>query len=108
MLSNRQIFFKHLAPTSPTPPALEIEKADGIYIYGYDGKKYIDLISGISVSSLGHGHPAVKHAIHQQLDKNLHVMVYGEFIQSPQTDLAKELVSHLPEQLDSIYFVNSG
>lgn len=108
MVSNRQLFAQYLAPVSPTPVGLEIERAEGIYLFSPDGKIYIDLISGISVSNLGHGHPAIKKAIAEQTERNLHVMVYGEFIQSPQTALAKELVSILPDHLHSIYYVNSG
>ncbi len=108
MLSNRQLFAQYLAPVSPTPVGLEIERAEGIYLFSPDGKKYIDLISGISVSNLGHGHPAIKKAIAEQTERNLHLMVYGEFVQSPQTALAKELIDVLPDQLHSIYFVSSG
>ncbi len=108
MLTNRQLFYNHVAQTSETPLALEIEKAEGIYLYGADGKKYMDLISGISVSNVGHRHPKVLKAIYDQLDKYMHLMVYGEFIQSPQTQFAKALSDQLPEQLSTVYFVNSG
>lgn len=108
MLTNRQLFFNHLAQTSTTPLALEIEKAEGIYLFDTSGKKYMDLISGISVSNVGHRHPKVLAAIHQQLDCYMHLMVYGEYIQSPQVKLAKLLTEHLPENLNSVYFVNSG
>ena len=108
MLSNRQIFLKHIAQTSETPLMLEIERASGVYMYGADQKKYIDLISGIGVSNIGHCHPRVIKAIQEQSEKNMHLMVYGEFIQSPQTELAKRLVQTLPEPLESVYFVNSG
>jgi acetylornithine/succinyldiaminopimelate/putrescine aminotransferase len=105
---NRQIFLHLLAQTSDSPLALEIEKADGIYLYGVDGKRYIDLISGVSVSNLGHGHPRVIEAIKTQLDKYMHLMVYGEYIQSPQTKFAQLLTSILPDNLNNVYFVNSG
>lgn len=87
---------------------LEIDRAEECFLYTTDGKRYVDLISGIAVSSLGHRHPAVIDAIKKQVDKHLHVMVYGEFIQSPQSRLAKLLCDQLPEKLDRVYFVNSG
>lgn len=108
MLTERALFFRHLAPTSDAPLALEIERAEGIYLYGPDGKSYIDLISGISVSSVGHRHPHVVKAITDQLGKYMHLMVFGEFIQSPQVRLAEKLASVLPPALQSCYFVNSG
>jgi acetylornithine/N-succinyldiaminopimelate aminotransferase len=108
MLTNRQLFLNYVAQTSETPLALEIEKAEGIYLFDTSGKKYIDLISGISVSNVGHRHPKVVTAIKEQLDKYMHLMVYGEYIQSPQTLLAKALSALLPENLSSVYFVNSG
>lgn len=108
MLTQRQLFFNHLAQTSETPLALEIEKAEGIYLIDTSGKRYMDLISGISVSNVGHRHPKVLAAIQNQLDKYLHLMVYGEYIQSPQVQLAKLLAENLPEKLSSVYFVNSG
>jgi acetylornithine/succinyldiaminopimelate/putrescine aminotransferase len=108
MLTNRQLFFNNVAQTSETPLALEIERAEGVYLYDINNKKYLDLISGISVSNVGHRHPKVVKAIKDQLDKYMHLMVYGEFIQSPQTLLAKALADHLPGSLSSVYFVNSG
>lgn len=108
MFTQRQLFFNHLGQTSKTPLALEIEKAEGVYLYEHSGKKYIDLISGISVSNVGHRHPKVVEAIKTQADKYLHLMVYGEYIQSPQVMLAKALAENLPEDLSSVYFVNSG
>lgn len=108
MLTNRQIFFQHLALPSQQPLALEIERADGIYMYTPEGKRYIDLVSGVSVSNIGHRHPKVIEAIKNQLDKYMHLMVYGEYIQSPQVKLAEKIVSLLPKQLNSVYFVNSG
>ncbi|MCB0513697.1 MAG: aminotransferase class III-fold pyridoxal phosphate-dependent enzyme, partial [Bacteroidetes bacterium] len=82
MLSQRQLFLQHVAQTSPEPLALEIEKAEGIYLYDTSGKKYIDLIAGISVSNIGHCHPNVVNAIQQQAKTYMHTLVYGEFIQS--------------------------
>ena len=108
MVSQRQLFLTHLAQTSPSPLLLEIESAEGIYLKGKDGKKYIDLIAGIGVSNIGHRHPNVINAIREQLDKHLHVMVYGEFIQSPQVQLAEALSQTLPSHLDASYLVNSG
>jgi acetylornithine/N-succinyldiaminopimelate aminotransferase len=108
MLTNRQLFLRHLGQTSPTPMLLEIVKAEGIYIYGADSKKYIDLISGVSVSNIGHGHPKVKKAVKDQVDCYMHLMVYGEIIQSPQVKYAEKLAGLLPNGLDSCYFVNSG
>jgi acetylornithine/succinyldiaminopimelate/putrescine aminotransferase len=108
MMTHRDIFFRHLGQTSSFPLALEIEKAEGMYMFGKDGKRYFDLISGISVSALGHRHPAVIEAIHRQLERYMHLMVFGEFVQAPQTELAELLVKHLPSHLNNVYFVNSG
>ena len=108
MLSNREIFFQHMGLPSLNPLDLEIEKAEGIYLYGKDGEKYIDLVSGVAVSNIGHRHPEVIKRIQNQLDKYMHLMVYGEMIQSPQTQLAYKLKEFLPENLKSTYFVNSG
>ncbi len=108
MISNRELFLRYLGQTSESPYLLEIEKAKGIYMYGPQNQKYIDLIAGVSVSNLGHGDSRIKDAIIKQLDKHSHLMVYGEYIQSPQTDLAKELCSLLPGSLDNVFFVNSG
>ncbi len=106
--NHRDIFFRHVAQTSPHPLALEIKKAQGIYLYDQEGRRYMDLISGIAVSNIGHRHPKVIKAIKKQLDKYLHVMAYGEFIQETQSRLAEKLVSLLPENLNNIFFVNSG
>lgn len=108
MLSNRQLFLRHLAQTSDAPMLLEIERAEGVYLYDADGKCYTDLISGISVSSIGHRHPAVISAIETQLSKYLHLMVYGEYIQSPQVQYARLITDNLPGKLNSVYFTNSG
>ena len=104
----RDIFFKHIAQTSPAPIGLEIVKAEGIYQYDTSGKKYIDLISGFSVANIGHSHPEVIKAVQEQAEKYMHLIVYGEFIEAPQTEYAKLLVQHLPPALDCIYFTNSG
>jgi acetylornithine/N-succinyldiaminopimelate aminotransferase len=101
--------FKHfIAQTSDAPIGLEIERAEGPFLFTVDGRRIIDLISGIAVSSLGHGHPEVLEAIHRQVDKHLHVMVYGEFIQEQQTRLASQLAAALPSSLQVSYFTNSG
>lgn len=101
-------FLKYLGQTSDAPYLLEIERADGIYLFSKQGKEYIDLISGVSVSSLGHNSPIIKDAIISQVTKHLHLMVYGEFIQQSQVNLAEYLVKLLPEPLNNVYFVNSG
>jgi len=107
-VEHKEQFYSHIALTSDEPMALEVESAEGPFIYTKDGKRYVDFISGIAVSSLGHRHPAVTEAIKKQVDRHLHVMVYGEFIQDPQSDYAELLTSQLPEALDRVYFVNSG
>ncbi len=107
-MTNRQLFLQHVAQTSAFPLALEIERAEGMYLYDTQGKAYMDLIAGISVSCLGHCHPSVTNAAKAQLDKYLHTIVYGEFVLAPQVQLAKLLSDNLPEKLDSVFFVNSG
>lgn len=107
-INHRHIFLHNVAQTSPSPLALEIVKAEGIYMTDANGKQYIDLISGISVSNLGHCHPKVVEAINKQAQTYMHLMVYGEYVQYPQTQYAKLLTSFLPPQLNCIYFTNSG
>lgn len=107
-MSIEKYFYEHVAQTSDSPVGLEIDHAEGPYIYTTDGKRYVDFISGIAVSSLGHRHPAVVDAVKKQVDRHLHVMVYGEFIQEPQSNYAELLTSCLPPNLDRVYFVNSG
>jgi acetylornithine/N-succinyldiaminopimelate aminotransferase len=107
-MNNRQLFFKHIAQTSPSPPALEIKRAKGVYLYDTSGKKYLDLISGISVSNVGHANARVVAAIKKQLSKHSYLMVYGEYVVSPQIEYAQALFRHLPKQLNNIYYVNSG
>lgn len=104
----RSQFFSHIANTSPFPLGLEIKKADGVYLFDNADKKYIDFISGIGVNNLGHGHPEILKAIHNQADNYLHTMVYGEHIQSPQVLLAKKLTDHLPISLNKVFFLSSG
>jgi len=108
MLTNRQLFLLHLGQTSASPLMLEVEKAEGVYMYGPSGEKYIDLISGVSVSNTGHRHPRVVEAVKKQVDSYLHLMVYGEMIQSPQVKYAEHLARLLPPNLKVCYFVNSG
>ncbi|KAB2869235.1 MAG: aspartate aminotransferase family protein [Bacteroidales bacterium] len=108
MLSKRQLFLNHVAQTSDSPLMLEVESAEGVYLFGPNGEKHFDLISGVSVSNVGHSHPKVVDAVKQQVDKYMHLMVYGEFIQNPQVQLATKLASILPKSLDSVYFLNSG
>jgi acetylornithine/N-succinyldiaminopimelate aminotransferase len=104
----REIFLRHVAQTSASPLALEIIKAEGAMLYEINGKEYIDLVGGISVANVGHRHPKVIQAIKDQLDAYLHIMVYGEFIETPQVQYAKLLTDHLPSSLNSVYFTNSG
>ncbi|MDQ3682736.1 MAG: aspartate aminotransferase family protein [Bacteroidota bacterium] len=104
----RQLFLQHNAQTSSSPLLLEIVKAEGCELIDASGKTYIDLIGGISVANIGHRHAAVIEAIKNQVNAYLHVMVYGEFVQSPQVQYAKALTESLPENLNSVYFTNSG
>lgn len=106
--SQRELFLKHVAQTSPTPAGLEIVSAKGVHLKDINGKEYTDLISGISVSNIGHCHPRVVAAIETQARLYMHLMVYGEYVQSPQVRLATELTKLLPPKLNSVYFVNSG
>ena len=108
LLNQREIFFRHLAQTSSAPLGLEIVRAEGASLYDVDGKEFLDLIGGISVANVGHRHPQVIAAIHKQLEAYLHIMVYGEFIETPQVQFAQYLCSHLPASLDTVYFTNSG
>ena len=105
---NKLLFQKLIAQTSDSPISLEVSHADGLFIYTEEGEKYTDFISGIAVSSLGHNHPIIIEALHKQIDKHLHVMVYGEFIQKPQLEFAELLLGQLPEKLEQVYLVNSG
>lgn len=102
------VFLNHLAQTNQQPFLIPVEKAEGIYLYSPEGKRYTDLISGIGVSNIGHRHPKVIQAIKDQVDKHLHVMVFGEYIQSASNSLAMRLASLLPSSLNCSYFVNSG
>jgi acetylornithine/N-succinyldiaminopimelate aminotransferase len=115
MTHRQQLFYDYLAQTSDFPLALDIERAEGVYLYGTEGQEYIDFISGIAVSNVGHRHPKVIEAIQAQLDKYLHLMVYGEYIESPQVKLAEALIASLTfgefqtfQKLDNVYLTNSG
>ncbi len=103
-----RVFLDHIAQTSDSPMLLQISHASGSYLYAPDGKRYLDLISGIAVSNLGHGHPRIIEAIKKQADAHMHVMAYGEFVQSSSNQLAKKLTDLLPPNLNCIYFTNSG
>ena len=104
----RELFFRHIGQTSPSPLGLEIQRAEGVFIYTPDSKKYIDLVSGVSVSNVGHSNREVIDAVKEQVEKHMHIMVYGEVIQAPQVLHAQLLASQLPDPLDVIYYVNSG
>jgi acetylornithine/N-succinyldiaminopimelate aminotransferase len=108
MLTQRQLFLQHNAQTSHTPLLLEFVKAKGIYLFDASGKKYTDLIAGIGVSNVGHCHPKVVEAVQRQAETYMHLMVYGEFVQSPQVNFATALAEILPTNLNCTYFVNSG
>jgi acetylornithine/succinyldiaminopimelate/putrescine aminotransferase len=108
MTTLRQLFLQHIGQTSENPIGLNIAKAEGIYLFDTDGNKYIDMISGIAVSNLGHGNPDIINAVKEQCNKHMHLMVYGEYIQSPQVEYAKLLTKQLPQNIECVYFVNSG
>ena len=107
-MTNRQLFLNHVGQTSAAPLCIEMVKAEGCRLYDTNGKEYIDLIGGISVCNVGHRHPKVIDAIKKQLDNYLHIMVYGELVQSPQVQYAKKLTEYLPASLNSVFFTASG
>ena len=107
-MTQRQLFLTHVGQTSEAPLALEIMKARGCSMWDINGKKYIDLIAGISVCNIGHCHPAVIEAIKKQIDDYMHIMVYGELIESPQVAYAKMLTDYLPTTLNSVFYTASG
>ncbi|HEX4887283.1 MAG TPA: aspartate aminotransferase family protein [Luteibaculaceae bacterium] len=107
-MTPKENFFKHQAQTSPYPLGIEIDRAKGSYVYDTDGNGYLDFISGIAVANMGHGHPKIVEATVAQVQKHMHVMAYGEFIQTAQVAFAARLAQLLPPQLQSTYFVNSG
>ncbi len=108
MISSRQLFLNHLAQTSLTPMMLEISSAQGVFLFDKFDKKYFDLVSGVNVSVLGHKNPYIIEAVKDQVDRHMHLMVYGEFLQEPQIEYASLVTSYLPSHLSSVYFVNSG
>lgn len=107
-MTSKDVFLLNQGQTSPFPFLIEVESASGIYIYDNSGKRYTDLISGVAVNNIGHRHPKVVDAIKNQVDRHLHVMVYGEFVQDAQIDLANKLKAVLPKSLNCVYPVNSG
>lgn len=108
-MSEASDFFRaHLGQTSPFPFLIEVDRAEGSFIYDKNGKSYLDMIAGVAVNNIGHRHPKVVAALQAQLDKHLHVMVYGEFIQDAQQDLVRQLLEVLPDTLNGVYVVNSG
>ena len=107
-MDTRRLFFQHVAQTSESPLAIHIKKAAGSKLWDDEGNEYIDLIAGISVCNIGHRHKDVVNAIKEQTDQYLHVLVYGEMIESPQVQYAQLLAEHLPSSLNSVYFTNSG
>lgn len=105
---NKEEFLKYQGQTSPFPFLLDIDRAEGIFIYDKSGKAYMDMIAGVAVNNIGHNHPRVVKALKEQIDRHLHVMVYGEFIQDAQLNFARRLASLLPDKLNTVYTVNSG
>ena len=104
----KESFIKLQGQTTPYPLAIEVASAEGMYITDKSGNTYLDLVAGVSACTIGHCHPRVVKSVQDQASKYMHVMVYGEFIQDPQLELAKKLASLLPDTLNSTYFVNSG
>lgn len=104
----RKQFLRHVAQTSPAPQLIEVDRAEGVFFYTPEGKTYYDLISGVSVSNVGHGNRKVVEAVQRQAADYMHIMVYGEMVERPQVAYARMLAEHLPEPLDTVYFLNSG
>ena len=107
-MNAKELFLEHQSQITENPIGIEISHAKGIYIFDKEGKKYIDLVAGVSACTLGHSNKKILQSIKEQLSKYTHVMVYGEYIQEPQINLAKKLAENLPEKLNCSYFVNSG
>jgi acetylornithine/succinyldiaminopimelate/putrescine aminotransferase len=107
-MNNRQLFLQHVAQTSTAPLGIEMVEAAGVTLTDVDGKTYTDFIAGFSVCNIGHSHPEVVKAVQEQAAKYMHLIVYGEFIESPQVQYAALLASHLPQNLDCVYFTSSG
>ena len=108
MKTLRQDFLAHVGQTSPEPLLIEVARAEGVYYYTPEGKRYYDLVSGVSVNNVGHANPKVKAAVQQQATDYMHIMVYGEMVERPQVQYATQIANLLPDPLDSVYFVNSG
>ena len=104
----RKLFLSHVGQTSDAPLMIEVERAEGVFLYGPEGQRYFDLVSGVSVSNVGHSNPQVVDAVCRQARDYMHLMVYGEMIERPQVEYATRLTSLLPDSLQSVYFVNSG
>lgn len=104
----RRQFLSHVAQTSPSPMMVEVARAEGVFFYTPEGKRYYDLVAGVSVSNVGHGNADVVRAVQRQAADYMHVMVYGELVERPQVEYATRLVSAMPAPIDSVYFVNSG
>lgn len=107
-MEREKTFIQHTAQTNQHPYLIDIERAEGLYIYDKSGKAYMDMIAGVAVNNIGHNHPSIIHALKTQIDKHSHVMVYGEFIQDQPLKFIEKLVSILPENLNCVYSVNSG
>ena len=101
-------YLKFQGQTSPFPFLLEVDRTEGIFVFDKSGKPYMDMIAGVAVNNIGHKHPHVVKALKEQIDRHLHVMVYGEFVQDAQLNFARKLTSFLPEKLNCVYTVNSG
>lgn len=108
MNQRQKDFFKYVAQTADGASAIEVERAEGIHLYTPEGKRYVDLVSGVCVTNVGHSHPEVVEAVKNQVEKHMHLMVYGEYVQETQVEFAKLLVDNLPKKLDNVFFVNSG
>ena len=104
----RKQFLEHVGQTSADPLMIEVARAEGVFLYGPDGRRWYDLISGVSVSNVGHSNPDVVRAVQRQAADYMHIMVYGEIVESPQVRYAARIASLLPDPLSSVYFVNSG
>ena len=104
----RKAFLEHVGQTSPSPMMIEVARAEGVFFYTPSGKRYYDLVAGVSVSNVGHANPAVVRAVQEQAGRYMHIMVYGEMVERPQVEYAVRIASLLPDPLESVYFVNSG
>lgn len=107
-MTEKELFFKHIAQTSEAPLGLKIVKAEGVKMWDETGKEYLDMVAGVGVCNIGHSHPEVVKAVQKQVEQYMHLIVYGEFIETPQVQYAKALTDSLPAHLNSVYFTNSG